>query len=336
MRRAGVRRKAKANWVPKVIGFTGYGSSLKARVIGRVLLEDRAESAPANSLQRGYRQFLTTPVPEMPVTVTLGARTVETRANEEGYVEVLIENHGLEPGWHEALVDVPLGPAPARAPVQIISDDVTHGVICDIDDTIMVTNLPRAALAAWNSWVLRAKNRRPVAGMSEFLGAIRSPQEPVFYLSTGAWNTYETLREFMERNNFPRGPMLLTDWGPTQTALFRSGVEHKRVQLRNLLIDFPHISWTLVGDNGQHDPMIYSDLVFEHPNRVTMVAVRELTPQEHIFAHGTARILEQPGDYRGVLSIFGANGFELLAQLGPSPRGESSSTQHETQPYKKR
>ncbi|MEX3505331.1 App1 family protein [Corynebacterium sp. LK2510] len=316
IRRAGVRRKAQAGWTPSVTGFTGYGCSKKARVIGRVLMEDPTAREPANNLERGYRQFLTTPVPDLPVTVTFGDRTVETRANEEGYIEVLIEGHGCEPGWHEALLDVSLSTATATAPVQIISDDVTHGVISDIDDTIMVTNLPRALLAAWNSWVIRSANRRPVEGMAQFLNEVRGADEPVFYLSTGAWNTYETLADFQQRHGFPRGPMLLTDWGPTQTALFRSGPEHKRVQLRNLMIDFPNIAWTLVGDDGQHDPMIYSDVVFEHPNRVDLVAIRELTPSEHILAHGTATTIEQPGDYREAPSIFGADGHELSNRLG--------------------
>jgi len=315
IRQVGVRRKAKASWVPAVTGFTGYGSPQRARVVGRVLMEDPAAPEPATPLQRGYRQFLTTPVPDVPVTVTLGGRTVTARANDEGYIEVLLGGHGLEPGWHNALLDVPLAAHPAKAPVHIIADDVTHGVISDIDDTIMITQLPRAVLAAWNSWVLPATNRRPVEGMAEFLNAARTPEEPVFYVSTGAWNTYEMLRDFMRRHGFPAGPMLLTDWGPTPTALFRSGPEHKRVQLRNLLIDFPNITWTLVGDDGQHDPMIYSDLVFEHPDRVRLVALRELSPSEHILAHGTATTMEQPGDYREIPAIFGADGAELAEGL---------------------
>lgn len=301
--------------MPTVSGFTGYGSSERARVVGRVLMEDPATEEPSSTLQRGYRQFLTTPVPGIPVAVTLGATTVTTRANDEGYIEVLIEGHELEPGWHDARISVALGDGTSDAPVQIISDAVTHGVIADIDDTIMITQLPRTVMAVWNSWVIRSVNRRPVAGMARFLTSIRTPEEPVFYLSTGAWNTYDMLRDFMRRHGFPAGAMLLTDWGPTPTAIFRSGPEHKRVQLRNLLIDFPNITWTLVGDNGQHDPMIYSDVVFEHPNRVKLVAIRELTPSEHILAHGTTRTIEQPGDYWEIPAIFGADGDELMAEF---------------------
>ena len=150
--------------------------------------------------------------------------------------------------------------------------------------------------------------------MAQFFEALRESSEPVFYLSTAAWNTYDTLVDFIDRHSLPRGPLLLTDWGPTQTGLFRSGPEHKRVQLRNLIIDFPNITWTLVGDDGQHDPMIYSDVVFEHPDKVELVAIRELSPSEHILAHGSTTTIQQPGNYQGIPSISGTDGYALVSE----------------------
>ena len=211
-------------------------------------------------------------------------------------------------------MQTPLSAEPSEAQVQIISDDVTHGLISDVDDTIMVTMLPRAMLAAWNSWVKKTNPRQPIAGMDDFYSAVLGPDEPTFYVSTGAWNTYDTLTDFIAREKLPRGPLLLTDWGPTPTGLFRSGKEHKRVALRNLIVDFPNIRWTLVGDDGQHDPMLYSDLVQEHPDRVRLVAIRELSRSEHMLAHGTTTTISQPGNYRTIKSIHGHTGFDLLEE----------------------
>jgi phosphatidate phosphatase APP1 len=45
----------------------------------------------------------------------------------------------------------------------------------------------------------------------------------MFYLSTGAWNVAPAVRRFLGRHGYPQGPMLLTDWGPTNTGWFRSG-----------------------------------------------------------------------------------------------------------------
>ncbi|AWB83122.1 App1 family protein [Corynebacterium liangguodongii] len=317
--RSQVRRKARAGWEPRATGFTGYGSPERARVMGRVLMKDPASAETGN--ERGWRQFITAQVAHTPVTVELGSQRIGTRTNDEGYFEVIITGHGLEPGWHTARITLAIGGHQELAPVVIIPDTVTRGIVSDVDDTIMVTMLPRAALAAWNSWVKKTNTRKPVAGMAGFLRSLRGPEDPVFYLSTGAWNTYDTLTAFIRDHGYPRGPLLLTDWGPTPTGLFRSGPEHKRVRLRNLLIDFPHITWTLVGDDGQHDPMIYSDLVAEHPDRIELVAIRELSSREHVLAHGSTTAIEQPGNYHGVPALFGADGDDLARYWDELNRG---------------
>ena len=37
------------------------------------------------------------------------------------------------------------------------------------------------------------------------------------------------------------------------------------MQLRNLFIDFPQLRWLLVGDDGQHDPLIMALLPWSIP-----------------------------------------------------------------------
>lgn len=202
-------------------------------------------------------------------------------------------DHGLAPGWHEAKI-VPQAGEPVTAPVIIIEPDATLGLISDVDDTIVVTWLPRMALAAWNSFVRRTNTRQPVPGMAEFYERLLKdhPNAPVFYLSTGAWNTLPAMQEFIKDHRLPTGPLLMTDWGPTPTGLFRSGQEHKKTQLRNLIIMFPKIRWILVGDDGQHDPYIYGELAREHPRRVAGIALRELGPVEKVLSQGALMGLE--------------------------------------------
>ena len=98
-------------------------------------------------------------------------------------------------------------------------------LVLRIDDTIVVTWLPRMMLAAWNSFVVRTNTRTKVPGMAEFYAEILRdhPNAPVFYLSTGAWNTLPAMQEFIHGTGLPIGPLLMTDWGPTPTGLFRSG-----------------------------------------------------------------------------------------------------------------
>lgn len=331
MNHTGIKWSTGRGWRPEVTGFSGYGSTRRVRVLTRVLMtnpnktvHEPAPESLGEQAQRGWRQFFTIQVSSLPLTVKIGDITVETRTDDNGYLDILVDNHGLDAGWHavEVLAE---GAEPATARVLIVDASAKLGLISDIDDTIMVTWLPRALLAAWNSWIRHTDTRKPVPGMGQFYSELLKddPAAPVFYLSTGAWNTFETLQGFISKHNLPDGPMLLTDWGPTPTGLFRSGQEHKKVQLRNLIIEYPEIQWILVGDDGQHDPLIYGEAVAEHPDRIAGVAIRELSPGEHVLSHGTtgalATITTNGG--QGVPVVHGKDGHELLANYRTKPFG---------------
>ncbi len=292
------------------------------RVLGRVLMTNPASES--DSLQaRGWRQFLTIQVGDLPLVISFGGPDgprFETVTDGNGYVDVLIDDHGLPPGWHEVTISGE-GVVSASAEVLIVDSSARFGVISDIDDTVLVTWLPRALVAAWNSWIRHTNTRKPVPGMADFYAEILRdhPNAPVFYLSTGAWNTFDALKAFLSSHGFPEGPMLLTDWGPTQTGLFRSGQEHKKVQLRNLIIEYPEMRWLLIGDDGQHDPLIYGEAANEHPDRIAGLAIRRLSSGEHVLSHGTTGALveaRRTGD-----AIFGRDGYELLRAYRSSPFG---------------
>ncbi|MGF7473860.1 phosphatase domain-containing protein, partial [Salmonella enterica subsp. enterica serovar Minnesota] len=85
--------------------------------------------------------------------------------------------------------------------VFVVDPDVRSGIVSDVDDTVMVTALPRPFLAAWNSFVVDEHARQPVPGMAVLLERLTrdNPGAPVVYLSTGAWNVAPTLVRFMRR-----------------------------------------------------------------------------------------------------------------------------------------
>lgn len=271
--------------------------------------------------QRGWRQFIDAPVPFLPVTIEIGERRLRTRADRGGYLDVVIRDHGLEPGWHKIRIQA-AGAGTVHTNVRITPPGPRLGIICDIDDTTMVTDVPRPFIAAWNLLMRDARNRVPVPGMPELLTQISEAHEgPLVFLSTGAWNVVPTLQTFFAENGVPRAPMLMTDWGPTNTGWFRSGVEHKRTELRRLLLDFPEVTWLLIGDDGQNDPLVYSEISRAHRNRVAAVAIRQLSPREQVLAGSPlsnpmalgpqARTLAESG----VAPIYGRDGYELLDRL---------------------
>jgi phosphatidate phosphatase APP1 len=287
------RALARLGWRPQIIAFPGYGLAPDptggggwVRLLARVIMLPPTPRTGDEEGGRGWRRFLTVTVPDTDVGVRVGGRSYHVSSGKAGMVDAVVPTR-LPAGLHEAELSV-TGSFAVCAPLHVVGRDQGIGVVSDIDDTVMVTALPRPLLAAWNTFVRHESKRRPVPGMAAFLHELRAedPDAPVMYVSTGAWNVAPSLAHFLERHGYPAGPLLLTDWGPTDEAWFRSGREHKRTSLRRLLRELPHLRWALVGDDGQHDPGLYEELVTEAPDRVRVVAIRQLSPAEQVLTHG--------------------------------------------------
>uniref|UniRef100_UPI0028EC1491 App1 family protein n=1 Tax=uncultured Cellulomonas sp. TaxID=189682 RepID=UPI0028EC1491 len=278
----------------------GNGSTGGVRVLARTLLAAphvrdadlpgaggaaQAGTRSATAL-RGWRSFATAQVSGAELEVQVGDRTHRVQTDRGGYVDTILESD-LAPGWHEVRLTTSDG-ATATAPVHVIGPDVRLGIVSDIDDTVMVTRLPRPFVAAWNVFMRHESAREAVPGMARLYAELRAGDQdvPVVYLSTGAWNAAPTLARFLRRHRYPAGPLLLTDWGPTNAGWFRSGPAHKVAQLRRLFAELPDVQWVLVGDDGQRDPQIYAGAAQHFPERVRAILIRQLTFGEHVLAHG--------------------------------------------------
>jgi phosphatidate phosphatase APP1 len=280
-------------WVPRVVPHVGYGTTSWVRVLARVLLAPPGGARAGQggtgvpSGLRGWRRFVSASAVGVPVTITVGGRVHEVTSDRDGYVDVRLPA-ALEPGWHTVTVRVG-DTDEAAASVRVVGPGTRLGMVSDIDDTVIVTMLPRPLVAFRNAFLLRESARTPVPGMAELYAEVAATHPDVFvvYVSTGAWNTAGALGRFLLHHGFPRGPLLLTDWGPTTEGWFRSGAEHKHAQLRRLLEELPDLAWLLVGDDGQHDPTIYADLAAYAPDRVVGIAIRELSLGEQVVGHGT-------------------------------------------------
>jgi phosphatidate phosphatase APP1 len=117
----------------------------------------------------------------------------------------------------------------------------------------------------------------------------------------------------MRRHLFPSGSFLLTDWGPTHDRWFRSGRDHKELNLRRIAQEFPNVKWLLVGDDGQHDDAIYTGFAIERPQNVAAVAIRRLLPAEAVLAGG--RTVVDDHSAAEVPWVTGSDGAALLDRL---------------------
>jgi len=315
------RRLRQRGWQIVIVPYTGYGGPGWARVLARVLLTRVEPRKRHRALKvRGWRSFMTIPVKDAAVVIEVGGTCQEVYTDREGFVDCRVEGD-VSPGW--CTVGLRTDHAqPVEAPIRVVDPSVRFGIISDIDDTVMVTALPRPMLAAWNTFVLDEHARAAVPGMAVLYERLTNAHTgaPVFYLSTGAWNVAPTLTRFLGRHLYPAGPLLLTAWGPKSDRWFRSGRAHKRASLARLAREFPDMKWLLIGDDGQHDEEIYAEFAADHPDNVAAVAIRRLSPTQSVLAGGLpAPVAEgQESGPAGLRWMYAPDGAGLWRQLRES------------------
>lgn len=292
----------------------GYVANDVAKVHVRVS-EAPAESEPSRipywgALKTNLRRHAALAVPDLRFDVTIAGVTVAAVTDRRGMAAVSVPvTADLPPGWHDVLV-VAQSPSTDEAGAaedesgagtlanamfqgrgQVLKPDpaIAVGVISDIDDTILRTGMTDALAALSRTLLREASGRAAIPGMAPLYrglargsgsDALDEPSRPVFYLSAGSWSFYDMLIEFQQAQGFPSGPLFLTDWGPNEDRLTRSGRAHKRQALRRMLDSYPSMSFVLIGDSGEADPVVYAELAREVPERVRSIVIVLVDPAD--------------------------------------------------------
>lgn len=293
-----LKRKKKRNFDNPlmIIPFFGYGSSEKILIKGRVI-EDEGEivSTETDSVWRNianmYRRFETDEIPYAKIKVVFQNAEIETIADREGYFRAEFNSIGDLPEklWQEVgfelLEPVSLNRETAKAVGQILTpaSNAKFGIISDIDDTVITTNVTKRLKMLITTIAANEHTRIPFEGVAAFYRALQkgagaADNNPIFYVSSSPWNLYGFLIEFFRKHEIPFGPLFLKDFG---THTLFSGGEHQTHKLENIahiLDTFAHLPFVLIGDSGEQDPEIYRQIVEKYPNRIRAVYIRDVNP----------------------------------------------------------
>jgi phosphatidate phosphatase APP1 len=88
---------------------------------------------------------------------------------------------------------------------------------------------------------------------------------------------YDLLKDFLDLNKIPEGPLLLRDFGVHKESVTGgSHMSHKFKEIEQILNAYPHLNFVLVGDSGQEDPVIYKEVVAKFPNRILAIYIRDV------------------------------------------------------------
>ncbi len=281
----------------QIVPYRTYGTTNRLFIKGRVLQDKLLKSSTSQdtiftNLVNMYKRFESDEVPHAVIRVKHQHKDHFITTDHEGYFELNISPDDiidLNELWQTVELELHQAPFPvegkslASSEILIPPYDSEFGVISDIDDTIVQTSATNVLSMASTVFLRNAHTRLPFPGVSAFYRALQlgrngKRNNPFFYVSSSPWNMYDLLREYMDLNDIPQGPLLLRDFGFNGLQFSGSGnhQDHKLKQIDNILTTYPLLNFVLIGDSGQDDPVIYKEVVKRFPGRVLAIYIRDV------------------------------------------------------------
>jgi len=274
--------------------YRGFGTDKKIFIIGRVLEGplirlSKKDNGLWNRLMNNMMYFESDEIPYALLKIRYAGVEATIQADEEGYYQSWLD---IPSGYQEEqpVMSValellqPLRPdkQPVRVEqqVSIVKPGVSFAIFSDIDDTVVQTDVTRPLWNIWNLLFKSARTRGSFPGTAAFFqGLWDNARNPVFYVSSGPWNLYDLIIEFLKYQQFPPDPIVyLRDWGITDTEFLPTDhYQHKMKVFTTILDLYPELKFILIGDSGQQDPEIYIKTAESYPGRIMAIYLREVT-----------------------------------------------------------
>lgn len=260
-----------------------WASAQGYRFSGRLTEDKHQPAAPdAGRLSTLYRsaRVLAADSAEGEVTWKVGELSWATRSDSKGYW-LLQSSHGLnlKPGWHEIIT--PAASSPAGLFVHEPRNRV--GIISDIDDTILVSNVPSTTKLLKNSLTVPPEARQAVPGMAALYGRLThqnpSPAAtPLFYVSGSPKQLTDSVRRFLAKQQFPRGVLMLKEVSSDSPDPLTDQQAYKVARIQQIMKSLPEVKFILVGDDGERDPEVYAEIQKQFPQQVASIWIRRVHP----------------------------------------------------------
>ncbi|KAJ3526906.1 hypothetical protein NM208_g10966 [Fusarium decemcellulare] len=157
-------------------------------------------------------------------------------------------------------------------------------LISDIDDTVKRSNISAGAKEIFRNTFIRDLSDLSVEGVREWYNRMHELGVSIHYCSNSPWQLFPVLASFFKLHGLPPGSLHLKQYSGMLQGIFEPVAERKRSTLTRLLRDFPERNFILVGDSGEADLEVYTELALTNPGRILAVFIRDVTtPEETAF-----------------------------------------------------
>ena len=272
--------------------YRGYANENELIVMGHIFVPNSRDEydflkTSFKNARSIIRTYLLKTQANADVYLMHDGKKIHTKTLEDGYFKFCIPlTRELGYGWQEYKVSTNFQDEEVIAKGSYIRPhEGTFGFISDIDDTFLVSHT-RSVLRKLFILLFRNVNDRKIfedvvphyQALSKAGRTNKGEQNAFFYVSSSEWNLYRFIVDFTKLHELPRAVLLLKDIKTSLLDFFFTGRgdhNHKFDKIKHILEFYPHLQYTLLGDDSQHDAFLYENICKIFPVTVKAVYIRQ-------------------------------------------------------------
>lgn len=289
-----IKHKNRLSGSVRIVPFTGFGNKSMIYVSGLVVAENGiskpSEGASKwSNIKSMIRRYTGNEIENVQVRVAYRSASRVVTTDKYGIYRCSFGHKGSYGDiWQKVVVtlegSLKFGDVRAEGDIMIADNNPQFSIISDVDDTILISYATQKLMKLRLMLLNNAHTRMPFEGVSAFYSALQAGAwgngyNPIFYVSNSEWNLYDLLYEFIQFNRIPRGPLLLREMAIRVLRPWKMrevNRNHKIEVIVKLFNMYPDQNFILIGDSGQKDPEIYTEIARLFPGRVPAVYIRDI------------------------------------------------------------
>lgn len=272
--------------------YRGYANEQELIVFGHVFKPNTAnsyefEKKKLKNARSIIKMFMVKTKSNYDVYLEYNGGKIHTKTLDDGYFKFCIplkEEMGY--GWSNYHVSIIHdGEEITEKGTFIKPFEGNLGFISDIDDTFLVSHTRNAFKKLYILLWKNINSRKIFEDVVPHYQALstagrnnKNERNAFFYVSSSEWNLYNFIVKFTEKHELPRAVLLLKDIKTSLMDFFvtgRGNHNHKFEKIKHILEFYPHLQYTLLGDDSQEDPYLYENICKIFPVTVKAVYIRQ-------------------------------------------------------------
>ncbi|MCC9073213.1 App1 family protein [Flavobacterium sp. F-65] len=272
--------------------YRGYANDQELIVMGHVFKPSTAndydfQKKNFKNATSVLKLFQIKTIPNYDVYLKHGDRQIHTKTLNDGFFKFCIplkEETGF--GWMDYEVSITHKKETITSSASFIRPHEGNlGIISDIDDTFLISHTKNFFRKLYILLFRNVNDRKIFDDVVPHYQALSSAgrnnkneKNAFFYISSSEWNLYRFIIQFTKIHDLPRAVILLKDIKTGMSDFFMSGRgnhDHKFDKIKHVLEFYPNLKYVLLGDDSQHDPILYERICKIFPVTVKAVYIRQ-------------------------------------------------------------